>query len=188
MQITCAWCNCSLGEDSIVPSGPLDISHGICPACSIRLCMNEPVVMKEFLNKLDAPVFAINSDGLIISGNDLALQSVNKPLDDVAFELGGNVMGCVFAELPGGCGNTIHCAGCSIRNLVLSTHKTGVGFTKAPAYLYVQLKKDVQKIDFQVSTERVNSIVLFRIDNMDLGERMDFSEAVDKVAKLIRHA
>ncbi|MBN2104037.1 hypothetical protein JW835_08370 [bacterium] len=80
--------------------------------------------------------------------------------------MGGDAMECVYARLPGGCGNTIHCKTCTIRNSVTETFNTGKSLRKVPAYLDQMQDESVKEIKFLISTEMVNDIVLLRIDEI----------------------
>jgi hypothetical protein len=81
--------------------------------------------------------------------------------------MGGDVFECAYARLPGGCGRTAHCSGCTIRQTVMDTVRTGQGHLRAPAYLNRATPDGVQRIPLTISTERVGDFVLLRIDAVE---------------------
>ena len=65
-----------------------------------------------------------------------------------------------------GCGNTIHCKACTIRNAVMETFDSSRNLHRTPAYLNRAGKDTVQRIRFLISTEKLDEIVLLRIDEV----------------------
>ena len=179
MKTICAWCSVELSKLGPDTEWEQEVSHGMCELCSEKLCMENPAKMKEFLDKLEAPVLVIDSDGVALSCNEMAMQALNKPLDEVSGERGGDVMNCVFAKEPEGCGNTVHCKACTIRRLVMTTHETGRSTSKVPAYLYSPEQDDIRKIKFLLSTELVNSVVLLRLDSANPDDLMHLGSAIE---------
>ena len=75
-------------------------------------------------------------------------------------------MECAYAKLPEGCGNTKHCVACTIRNNVMATFETGRSLRQVPAFLNRIERYGVHQIRFLISTERVEEVVLLRIDEV----------------------
>jgi hypothetical protein len=75
-------------------------------------------------------------------------------------------MECARARLPGGCGKTEHCKACAIRNTVMETHATGKAVEKREAYQLVITPRGETKMRLLISTEKINQVVLLRIDEM----------------------
>jgi hypothetical protein len=101
-----------------------------------------------------------------VLANEMALQFLDKDPDAVSGFKGGDVMECAYAKLPEGCGNTVHCAACTIRNNVMETFKTGKSLKRVPASLNRRSRGSVDKMEFLISTEKVDDIVLLRIDEV----------------------
>ena len=85
---------------------------------------------------------------------------------DIEDHKGGEVFECAYAGLPGGCGRTVHCDGCTIRINVMDTHRTGQSRLRVPAYLFRGKPDDSEKTDYFISTEKVGKVVLLRIDTV----------------------
>ncbi|MBD3167504.1 hypothetical protein GF324_12965 [bacterium] len=171
----CAWCGTALHDE---PAGIADhytITHGICEECRLQLFMDNPKAYDQFLDSLNAPILAVNREGEVMgaSGEACGFLQVDHP--DRMRELpGGEVMQCIYADEPGGCGNTIHCKACTIRNNVTYTLETGNSLHEVPAFLYMDNGEGRQKTEFLISTELMDPFVLLRIDKV-------FPSLVDKV-------
>ena len=165
MKVVCAWCTLEIGE--ILDqngSQSFEVTHGICKSCKDYFFADRHLTLDKFLNRLEAPVLMVNSQGEVVLANDKALQLLQKELVMVSGFRGGDVMECAYARLPGGCGNTVHCTACTIRLSVMETFKTGICLQQVPAYLNRLNNRSVHKIKFLISTERVDDMVLLRID------------------------
>lgn len=167
MKVICAWCHAELEE---LPEEEAEkahaVSHGICPTCTAYFFSDERKTLDHFLNHLDAPVLMVNAEGEVELANDKALALLGKTLDQVSGFRGGEVMECVYARLPEGCGNTIHCAACTIRMNVMKTFETGRSLRRVPAFLNQYRDRQVQKLDFLISTEKVDQVVLLQVDEI----------------------
>lgn len=91
---------------------------------------------------------------------------LQKDLPEIEGLPGGVVFECVFAKLPDGCGKTIHCDGCTIRNTVMNTFMTGESHLKVPAGLSWGSTENQIELQFFISTEKVKEVVFLRIDNV----------------------
>ncbi len=80
---------------------------------------------------------------------------------------GGDVFGCIYAHLPEGCGQTMHCSACTVRRTVMETHRTGRSQTRVPAHMRQGKPEDVHDVELLISTELVGSRVLLRVDSLD---------------------
>lgn len=167
MIVVCAWCGQKIGDKSDQDgSSSYEITHGICPSCKEQLFMDQQRTLDRFLNQLEEPVLMINPLGEVVLANNTALQLLGKNLEDVSGFKGGDVMECVYARLPEGCGNTRHCVACTIRQNVMETFKTGKSLRQVPAFLNRKTRNSVHTIRFLISTEKVKDIVLLRIDEV----------------------
>lgn len=98
--------------------------------------------------------------------NSQALGILQKEMPEIVGRKGGDVFECAFAKFPQGCGNTVHCDACTIRNTVMDTMLSGNSHLRTPAYLIRGLPEDNQEIKFLISTEKVADVVLLRIDKV----------------------
>jgi transcriptional regulator with PAS, ATPase and Fis domain len=122
--------------------------------------------MVDFLDSLDAPVVVVDPAGNVISANKNARELLQKELSEIEGYPGGIVFECAFAKLPEGCGKTLHCDGCTIRNTVMDTFRSGKSHLRTPAGLTRGATEENREIQFLISTEKVKDVVLLRIDKI----------------------
>ena len=144
---------------------PLDdkrVSHTICFDCYLYYSKQmKGISFDEYLDRFEAPVLIVNDLGRILAANKMAEQVIGNPNDQIAGFLGGEAMECEYARLPEGCGNTIHCPACTIRNTVMKTMETGEPHIHVP----VKLQRENQEVAMYISTEKVDSFVRIKIES-----------------------
>jgi PAS domain-containing protein len=134
MRVICSYCRAELA-----PKEPLEddaITHTMCPDCLDHFGRQaEGWSLGELLDQFDVPVLAVDCDGRAIAANQATAEMVGKSRRELFGMLGGDLMECAYARLPGGCGKTIHCKACAIRNTVQKTIETGSPQLRVQAYL-----------------------------------------------------
>jgi len=166
MKSICAWCKKEL-DSSEFDSYPDDfITHGMCASCYDKVLLQIGVDLYKYLDILTAPVLLVDSAGIVRTANGEARKLLKKDLKKIEGNPGGDVFECAHSRLPGGCGNTIHCSGCTIRRTVMETHETGKGQHRVPAYLNQISGESTQRICLYISTEKVGDFVFLRIDEV----------------------
>ena len=164
----CAWCNKNIDlPDTHNRTEDTPITHGMCNNCARKILSFKVRPLREFLNQFSDPVFLVNSDVEIITANNAGFSVLNKAPDEVDNKLGGEAFSCKYAKLPQGCGNTLHCKTCTIRNTIKKTLKTGQGQLKIPAYADYHFITGEKDIKYFITTEKVGNTVLLRIDDID---------------------
>lgn len=184
MRHECAWCGKLLSQDGISNANGLNTSHGICDTCMAEFCDTEPVEQKRQLDSYSDPVFLIHDDGFMQSANESALRLIQKSVEQVNGELGGDVLGCEFATWPGGCGNTEHCWACTIRAVVKKTQETRNGLKQEEAYLYSPLGEKTSKVRLTLSTRMIQEMVLMTIESMSTASVLDRTAAIEDFHKV----
>ncbi len=163
---TCLYCARHLGSVEEVDDHTERISHGVCPEC-LHLFMagtGQPIV--DFLDSLPGIIYVIDRDGRFIGANTLGQKHASKKMDFSEKWLSGEVFECHHSKLPGGCGQTIHCKACTIRQAVTKTAETGISCIEVPAHMDLGEITDVKTTRFIISTEKVNDVVMLRIDEI----------------------
>ncbi|HEY4744189.1 MAG TPA: hypothetical protein VIH45_05985 [Desulfuromonadaceae bacterium] len=166
MKRICAWCGKELGTALSETGHDEVITHGICETCAGSLFSGARTTLRSFLDTLGVPVVVANGAATINTANSAALALLRKDAADVDGTKSGDVFECAFAALPQGCGQTIHCSGCMIRNTVMDTYRTGNSHLKCPATLKRGTLAQPEHIDLLISTEKQGDVVLLRIDRM----------------------
>ena len=158
--VQCAWCGkTSAGSNG----GSHPITHGICPSCADDF-EHPSVVLADLLDEFPEPIFLVDSNARVQAANRAACQALGKPERQVEGRLGGEVIDCAYAELPGGCGKTVHCDGCTIRNSVKQTWSTGIAHCAVTAERPIAGRTGTSRRRFVISTEKFGKGVLLRID------------------------
>lgn len=164
MRRICAWCKADLGTKPADPHFEHTVTHGICPACLETFFQLRQSALIEILDRLDAPVIVVDSTVCVRCANKQAQTLLHKTMPAIEGAVAGDVLECAYAKLSEGCGNTTHCDGCTIRNSVMDTFKTGESHLKIPTHLLQGSADDNQEVNLLLSTEKVNDMVLLRVD------------------------
>jgi hypothetical protein len=165
MRKVCAWCKKELSagdhrHDDV-------ISHGICTDCMEYFASGKRVLsLREYLDRLDVPVVVVDDDLRVVTANGRARSLFGKELPEIEGSYSGNVLECAYSRHPGGCGTTVHCRTCTIRNTVTDTYRTAKSHVKVPAYANRQSGDGEEKVRFLISTEKAGAFVLLRIDEV----------------------
>ena len=162
----CFFCNAEIGAAGKSSRNDEEISHGLCPNCVPKFMAGHGCQFAEFLDTLPAPIFVVDDNVRILGANLEGLQHIGKSADEIQLRLSGEVFECRHAKEPGGCGQTIHCKTCTIRNAVTKTAQTGKACIRVPAYMDLGSIIQERTVRFLISTEKVNDVILLRIDEV----------------------
>jgi PAS domain-containing protein len=159
MKKVCAWCTAEMEAAS---SASEEVTHGICPPCAARFFSDghEASELGAFLDSFDIPVAAVDCSMRVLTVNERARQLFGESLAPLAGARPGEVFTCSYSLLPEGCGETIHCSGCTIRASLVETYQSGQAQIMVPAYLH----KGDSRVRLFITTEKVADAVLLRID------------------------
>lgn len=171
MVSVCAWCRREMGFKE-GPQG--DITHGICPECYRRFFGKvERESLSEFLEWLGVPVFLVDGDVRVVAANRKAADLVGTEPADLEGAYGGEVIECARSRLPGGCGRTVHCRACTIRNTVTDTFRSGRSHLRIPAVADGRSSEGGHLVRYLISTEKAGEGVLLRIDEVEVEAEPD---------------
>ena len=146
--------------------GEAIITHGICASCASKFFGDLGLDLNTFLDSMGVPVVVVDSNVCIRAANGQARAFLQKDFSVIENYLGGDVFECLNAKQPGGCGHTVHCSGCAIRNTVTDTFQTGKSHHKVPAILNRETPDSCRKVALLISTEKVAGVVMLRIDEV----------------------
>jgi PAS domain-containing protein len=145
------------GEDD----PPTPVSHGMCEGCYEHFTKQwDHASLGEYMDAFDLPVAAVDGDGRIIAVNQKMAERLGKPNREVAGLLGGEMFECVNSRLPEGCGKTLRCDACTIRNTVNQTRASGLKLSKVRAYL----SRDEGATEILISTECKDGVVILTLE------------------------
>jgi len=132
-------------------------SHGICPDCfDYYMNHKDGLTLDEYLDKFERPVLIVDTDGRIIAANKIATDMAGNSPSKLNDLLVGDAVECVYARWPDeGCGQTIDCTTCSIRNTVQSAMESGEARMNVPVIL---IHKNSEK-KILISTQKIDRLV-----------------------------
>lgn len=132
------------------------ITHGMCTDCFSHFERQlKGLSLNAYLDGFDLPVLIVNEEGRMLACNTRATEMLGKSEPEIIGLLGGEAMECDFARLAEGCGNTVHCETCTIRNTVMHTMTTGETQKSAP----VKLRQAGRETELVISTYFVDGMV-----------------------------
>lgn len=167
MKRTCAKCKKELTTGALIPVQE-KITGGICGDCLKDIFTAQPQTVSEILDNIGAPVLLLDQGNRVKAANEPARKILGRPWTDIENFLPGEAMECINAQLPGGCGKTVHCQACTLRIALNKTIETGEDLEKVPAYQDVYRKDgSVKRRFFLISTEKIEDFILLRIDEID---------------------
>jgi hypothetical protein len=160
MLSLCAWCGTEIGNTGPDPDM---VSHGICTKCKLNLEFQYGLKLEMFLDTLAARILVVDGDCNIQMANSQALRMLDKTPKQVRRLKTGIVLECAYARLPGGCGKTVHCAGCTIWNTIMGTLKTGDSVNRCRVNLHKTGIDNITGTDLHISTMKSGNFVLLKI-------------------------
>jgi hypothetical protein len=111
--------------------------------------------MGEFLDRFEFPVLVVNENCRILAGNHKMADMIGRSDREMYGLLGGEAVECVYSRLEEGCGETVHCRTCTVRNTVLHTIETGESQYRIQCYVEL----DRGRIPFYVTTVKLDRSV-----------------------------
>jgi PAS domain-containing protein len=137
------------------------VSHGMCQACGDYFeAQWAGMSYAEYIERFPFPVVLVEGEGRVVAANGPACGFLGRQPAELVGLLGGEALECSHARLPGGCGKTVHCSTCAIRNSVTRTHQTGVALSRVPA----KLKRSDRDVALLVSTAPEGQLVRVSIE------------------------
>jgi len=96
--------------------------------------------------------------------NRSACSWLNKKPGEIIQHLAGNVMECVHARLPEGCGAALSCEVCEILRSAAETVKTGEPLIAVPAMLLREDAVRALAMMLRLTTMKSGGLVMLRLD------------------------
>jgi PAS domain-containing protein len=139
------------------------ITHGMCPECFQYFDRQlEGLDFSAYLDQFPQPIAVIDADARVLYLNSALAQLLGKNKEEYLGMRGGEVMECMFARLPQGCGNTEHCPACTVRRTVMQAMSTGEPLKTIPA----TLSQPGRKLDLRISARKEGEVVYLQIDDL----------------------
>jgi hypothetical protein len=159
MKIICSYCRKPCGEKE--PLNDDRTSHGMCYDCFDHFERQaKGLKLDEYLDDFEAPILIVNKECRIAALNKKAAARLEKPRNEIIGLLGGEAIECNFARLPEGCGKTVCCETCTLRQTIMDTITTG----KTRKNVRKTIRKSDREIDMIFSSYYVDGMVKIVID------------------------
>jgi hypothetical protein len=159
MRVVCSYCQQLIATKPPLRDG--SVTHGMCQACGDHFGAQwSGMSYDEYLSRFDFPVALVDQDVRLVAVNGPACRLIGKQSRDAVGLLGGDALECARARLPGGCGRTVHCPTCAIRNAVTHTHRTGHPLSRIPA----TLQRAGASVELLISTALEGKLVRVTIE------------------------
>lgn len=164
MTTLCAWCNKTIVDQDDEDDKVAPISHGICKKCAKIMFSEVAESLDTFLERFNVPILVIDAAENVLAANKRALARASLKAADLPGMRCGDVLQCINATDAAGCGRTVHCHSCVIRNSVLHTQATGLPVVQVPSFPDLQQFTDKGISCLLISTEKIGEIVLLKIE------------------------
>jgi hypothetical protein len=168
MKQTCVWCSQEVDSGG---NGRLRNStqpYAVCGCCVEHFTLPPDGPLQKYLDRLPFPVLVIHLYAgvymITTAVNKMACDWTKKKPREIIQHLCGNNIECVYARLPGGCGNTAACTACTIKHAVAKTADTGE--PQANAVLTLQRGDANHSVPavLSITTMKAGRLVMLRID------------------------
>ena len=163
MKIICSYCRADMGEKE--PLDDLGATHGICSECFEYFSRQwNGYHLSEYLDTFTEPMIIFSPNARVVAYNSSYARNFLKEDGKTVGLLGGEFLECAHSRLPEGCGRTVCCRDCAIRNAILTTLRTGQPQEKVPAFLNTFEKGKPLVKNLTLSTERHGPVVRMMIE------------------------
>lgn len=122
--------------------------------------------MQQYIDTIPVPILLVDNNTGVVAGNMKACEMLGWTPNNIVDQLFGPVFDCAHARLPQGCGRTIHCSGCALRNSVLQTFETGETQICVPATLTVEHADHLSEVFLTITTIKADGVVILRLDQV----------------------
>lgn len=169
MKVICSYCRKKLDDKE-----PFDsdiVSHGMCEACIEHFSRQwGGQSLGEYLDQFKFPVLVVDNTCRILAANQEMADMIGRGERELFGLLGGEAVECVYSRFEEGCGNSVHCRTCTVRNTVIHTIETGESLHRVECYVDL----DTGRTPFFVSTVKLDKSVqvLFEPAEIVPGKRM----------------
>lgn len=155
MRIVCSYCRKVTGAD-LPRIEALEVTDqlNMCRECEEHFTRQwTGLSLAEYLDGFDVPTYVVHiGAGRIVAANAKFAELIGADSRDLYGLIGGEAMECLHSRKPGGCGKTVHCETCTIRQAVEHTAATGQPCIDVESYI----ERKASRYKLKVSTERVS--------------------------------
>ena len=118
------------------------------------------------INSIPIPILLVDNKNVTLAINTKASEILGVSSESIGGLQFGSVFDCVHSDPAEGCGRSIHCSECVIRQSVADTYHTGEPQIAVSAALSVTQPGKPSDVVFTITTVRNDKVVLMRIDQV----------------------
>ena len=179
MHQTCMWCSQEIARESASLERERESVHALCGCCSEHFSLPPSGPAQEYLDQVKTPVVMVE----LHAGTYLITRAVNRNACDwlgkepreIIQHLIGNVVECAYARLREGCGSTVFCDACVIKQAVAAAAETGAPLVKAVISLKRGDPAHPSPIELSLTAMKTGRLVMLRMDTCVVRTERDTS-------------
>lgn len=155
---------------------------------SERKLREQHSLLTAVFDSVPSLLLLVDPDGKVETVNHATEKFAGRRRGALFAQLGGEVLGCLNAAHPPGCGRGDGCAECPVRTRVIRTFRTGQPNCEEEGRLMLQRDGDTVPADFQISTALVAGATGPRVllTLSDITERKRYEAALAEKAETYR--
>lgn len=154
MKVICSYCHKRLDDKESLDNDL--VSHGMCEECVEYFKQQwDGQSLGEYLDRFEFPVLVVDEGCRLLAANKEMADMLGKGERELYGLLGGEALECVYARLEEGCGETVHCRICTVRNAINYTIQTGESLHRVECYVEL----DTRREPYLVSTVKLDRSV-----------------------------
>ena len=165
MNCICAWCSKTLRAAGSEAPSDERMSHGICDECALTFVGIRRLRIGELLKHVSVPVLVLSADCRVAGANPEAGELFEKHPETFLGRLPGEVIDCIGACTPGGCGHSVICPACELRRTVEATARDGIPRRGLLSQHRVPRGNVESQLQFRFSTASVGEKVVVNLDH-----------------------
>ena len=165
MNCICAWCSKTLRAAASEELSEGGTSHGICDECALTFVGIRRLQISELLKHVSVPVLVLSADCRVAGANPEAGELFEQKPETLVGRLPGEVIDCIGASTPGGCGHSVICPACELRRTVEATARDGISRRGLLSRHRVRRGNVESRLQFCFSTARVGEKVVVNLDH-----------------------
>jgi len=170
MNQTCIWCSQEISPETNGATGGSTNAGTVCGCCSEHFTLPPQGPFQQHLDSLPVPVLVID----LYAGAYMITTAVNRKAADwiakgpreIIQHLCGNVIECAYARLPEGCGGTVTCRSCAIKQAVSKTRETGEPQVRMLFTLQRGDPDHPVPVELSMTTMKTGHQVMLRLDRI----------------------
>jgi len=138
----------------------------MCRECSSAFLQQRDIGLNELLDRFHFPVLAVDGDAVVLGANHEATVTLGKPVEALVQQRGGVAIECKNAATLKGCGRSLQCTGCLLRNTITATFMDGQPRYSVFSDHSVGSAATAHDVRIRFSTIKLESMVVVTVEGL----------------------